>query len=157
MLVEHRTQIVAAAHWGAAHEPLIHYTQDYRRDDFLHLPQHQLPMWTDCSGFVSWCYWITGAPNPGGNDWSVIGDTVALAKHAHGEVGLPKVRPGDLCILGLEGPHSNHHVVIVADVTNPRDPIVISHGSEGGPRVLPLSYDRRSHRFFQYVTTSKAA
>lgn len=152
-ITEHRTQIVAAARWGVTETAQIHYSEGPNRASWLHAPKHQLPMWTDCSGFVSWCYWVSGAPNPGYKDWTLVGDTETLAAHGK-EIKLSQAHAGDLCILGLNGPLSGQHVVIFDDMTNATNPLVISHGGESGPLVERLNNDPRSKRYFQYVTTS---
>lgn len=152
-VIEHRTQILAAAQWGVSHTSQIHYTEDGRRGDYLKAPKHELPMWTDCSGFVTWCFWVAGAPDPSGLGYAYVGDTETLAKHGKG-ITLAQAHGGDLCILGLDGPLSGQHVVMIADISNPTNPLVISHGSEAGPLIERLNNDTRSKRFFQYVTTT---
>lgn len=151
--VEHRTQIVAAARWGVQHTNDIHYTQDPRRHDFLHEPKHHLPMFTDCSGFCIWTYWVVGAPDPNSTNYKYVGDTETIAA-AGKEIPISKVRPGDFCILGLDRALAFQHMVVVDDVSNLADLIVISHGSEQGPLTEHLNRDNRSKRFFQYKTTT---
>ena len=69
-----RAKIVAAARWGIEHEPQIHYAE--ARPFPL---TRALPLTTDCSGFVTLCYFLAGAPDPNGLDYS---GTVLMRKYA---------------------------------------------------------------------------
>ena len=60
-----RRKIVAAARWGIANEPRIHY------GEIRPIPLGRtLPLTTDCSGFVTICYYLAGAPDPNGLGYS---------------------------------------------------------------------------------------
>jgi len=53
-----RQKIVAAARWGIENEPRIHY------GEVRPMPLGRtLPLTTDCSGFVTICYFLAGAPD----------------------------------------------------------------------------------------------
>jgi len=131
------------AKWGVAHNGSIHYTEDTRRDDYLHGAKGHLPLWTDCSGWVTYCYWAAGLPDPSGLDYRYLGYTGTLLSNAykHGRVttDLAQARPGDPIVIG---PGNGWHTTIC--VQSGADPIVVSHGSEPGPLSEHQSYDRRA-------------
>ena len=138
-----RAALVKWAQWGIAHQPEIHYTEDARRDDYLHGHSGTLPLWTDCSGFVTYCYWAAGLPDPSGLAYRYLGYTGTLLENAanHGRIltDLSQARPGDPIVIG---PGTGWHAVIT--VKAGADPIVASHGSEPGPLSEHQSYDTRT-------------
>ena len=77
-----RHQIVTAALWGIANEPQIHY------GEIRPIPlARTLPLTTDCSGFVTVCYFLAGAPDPNGLDYSGEGWTGTLLRNLeHGRL-----------------------------------------------------------------------
>jgi hypothetical protein len=122
-----RQKIVQHAEWGIVHASQIHYTQDARRDDFLRAKPHdKLPIWTDCSGFATFCYLLAGAPDPNGLGYRSVGYTGTLLTHGK-QVSTPL--PGDLIVYG---PGTGHHVVIYLKTWHGAW-IVASHGDEHGP------------------------
>ena len=137
-----RTAIAGWARWGAGHEPTIHYTQGTARDDFLHRPRGYLPMYTDCSGEVTQQNWAANAPDPSGLGYRYVGFTGTLLsfayKHGHVFTDVARAKPGDPIVIG---PGSGWHVVMVIEAGH--DPLVVSHGSESGPRIQRLSVDPR--------------
>jgi cell wall-associated NlpC family hydrolase len=147
-----RQAITNWGRWGANHEPEIHYTQGTARDDFLHEPKGRLPLWTDCSGFVTYCYWAAGLPDPSGLAYRFLGFTGTLLANAqnHGRVlfDVSQARPGDPIIIG---PGTGWHAVLCLEAGP--DPLVVSHGSETGPRIQRLSVDpRQPKRVCQTLT-----
>lgn len=138
-----RHAIASWARWAANHEPEIHYTQGQSRDDYLHEPRGRLPLWTDCSGLVTYCYWAAGAPDPSGLNYNYVGFTGTLLENAakHGRVtfDVSQALPGDPIVIG---PGSGWHAVICIEAGP--DPLVVSHGSEDGPRIQRLSVDPRT-------------
>jgi hypothetical protein len=137
-----RAAIVKWAKYGVAHNAEIHYSESTVRDDFLHATRGHLPMTTDCSGWVTQCYWAAGAPDPSGLGYRYVGFTGTLlsfaASHGHVFTDLSRARPGDPIVIG---PGSGWHAVICLEPGV--DPIVGSHGSEPGPLSEHQSYDRR--------------
>lgn len=138
-----RHAIANWARWGAANNGNIHYTQGQSRDDYLHHPRGTLPLWTDCSGFVTYCYWAAGAPDPSGLAYNYVGFTGTLLENAakHGRVtfNLAAAKPGDPIVIG---PGTGWHAVIC--IESGADPLVASHGSEAGPHIVRLSMDPRT-------------
>ncbi len=137
-----RAALVKWAKWGVTNNAAIHYTEDTRRDDYLHGAKAHLPIWTDCSGWVTYCYWAAGLPDPSGLDFAYLGYTGTLlanaAKQGSITTNLAAARPGDPIVIG---PGTGWHVTIC--VASGADPIVVSHGSEPGPLSEHQSYDRR--------------
>lgn len=138
-----RAALVKWARWGVAHNPQIHYSESTIRDDYLHAPSGQLPLTTDCSGFVTYCYWAAGLPDPSGLGYRYLGYTGTLLENAakHGRIltDVSLARPGDPIVIG---PGTGWHAVICVQAGE--DPIVVSHGSELGPLSEHQSYDRRA-------------
>jgi cell wall-associated NlpC family hydrolase len=128
-----REQIVAAARWGIANEPEIHYAE-IRPMDGLHEPR-KLPLTTDCSGFATLCYAWAGAPDPNGLGYSGQGWTGTLLEHMTA-IAADAVQPGDLVVWG---PPPGHHVAIVLEPG--LDPLLCSHGQEAGPAAIRFSVE----------------
>jgi hypothetical protein len=119
-------KIVAAARWGIANEPRIHY------GEVRPFPlERTLPLTTDCSGFVTLCYFLGGAPDPNGLGYSGRGFTGTLLRHLH-ETENP--RAGDLVVWGA---YPGHHVALVLEPGV--DPLLCSHGAERGPVAIRFS------------------
>lgn len=139
-----RHRIVYWARWGGKHEPDIHYTESAARDDWLvnHVPRGTVPIDTDCSGKVTVNHKWGGAPDPNGLAYRYLGYTGTLLDTAykHGKVfdDVAKALQGDPIVIG---PGTGWHTVTVV-VPGP-DPIVESHGDEGGPHIQHLSVDSR--------------
>jgi hypothetical protein len=127
-----RTKIVAQGKWGVAHKAQIHYRQS-RPIDGINRP-HKLPLYTDCSGFVTLCYKWAGAPDPNGNGYNGSGYTGTLEAHMR-HIPHSQLRPGDLLL--WKGKHVS--LVIAAG----RDPLLVSHGEESGPYPIRFSAQRK--------------
>jgi hypothetical protein len=118
-----RARIVAAARWGIANEPRIHYGQ--ARPFPL---SRALPLTTDCSGFVTLCYFLAGAPDPNGLGYSGDGWTGTMLGHLAATKAL---RPADIVVWGA---YPGHHCALVLE-PGP-DPLLCSHGQERGPLAI---------------------
>jgi hypothetical protein len=120
-------RIIGAAWYGYNEREWMHYTQDGRRGtDFG--PPPNVPNWTDCSGFATWCYKSAGAPDPNGLGYRIIGYTGTMIQH-----GTVISTPTRACLVFYGHPVS--HVAVYVGNGN-----VISFGSESGPLYLPLRY-----------------
>lgn len=129
-----REGIVYFARRGVIQKAVIHYTEDQRRDDWLKNPRY-LPLWTDCSGFVTRCYKLAGAPDPNGLQYRTLGYTGTLLDHGR---PVTKARPGDLVIYGGG---TGHHVAVV--IEGGSDPLTVSHGNEDGPIYIRVSEEAK--------------
>jgi cell wall-associated NlpC family hydrolase len=128
-----REKIVAAARWGIANEPRIHY------GEVRPMPlARTLPLTTDCSGFVTLCYYLAGAPDPNGLGYDGQGWTGTLLEH------LPvaaAVRRGDIVVFGA---YPGRHCCIVLEPGG--DPLLCSHGWERGPLAIRFSAEAAIQR-----------
>jgi hypothetical protein len=128
-----RTKIVAAARWGIANEPRIHYGETRP------MPlTRALPLTTDCSGFVTLCYYLAGAPDPNGLGYSGQGWTGTLLRHLP-ETANPGA--GDVVVFGA---YPGRHCAIVLRMGD--DPLLASHGTERGPVAIRLSAEAAIQR-----------
>lgn len=132
--------IVAHALWGVDHEPDIHYEQLRPIDGIGHV--RQLPLHTDCSGFVTLCYNWAGAPDPNGQGYNGLGYTGTLLNYLD-PIDPGDAQPGDLVVIG---PGTGDHVVMIVEAG--ADPMVVGHGSESGPSKGRLSSDGRTPKRF---------
>ena len=97
-----------------------------------------LPLTTDCSGFVTLCYYLAGAPDPNGLGYSGQGWTGTLLRH------LPATdapRPGDIVVFGA---YPGRHCAIA--LTGGPDPLLASHGMERGPVAIRFSAETAIQR-----------
>ncbi len=94
---------------------------------------------TDCSGAVTYLAELSGCPDPngkiGGKEFSGLGYTGTLAAHCTA-ITRPMLLPGDLVLFGI---FPYHHVCAV--LNNDADPELGSHGRQGDPRAVRLSYE----------------
>ena len=122
-------KIVNTALFGAAHKEVIHYSQGAgRMQDFA--PPPNVPNYTDCSGFATWCYKCAGAPDPNGFGYNGYGYTGTMLLHGT-KVSLSALQKGDLIFYG--SPVS--HVTIYVGSGR-----CVSHGSEIGPILVEALY-----------------
>lgn len=130
-----REQIVTNARWAIAYDRQIHYRQT-RPIDGLGDPR-KLPLYTDCSGFVTLCYAWAGAPDPNGLAYRGAGYTGTLLQTMR---RIPKsgVQPGDLVVWG---PGTGRHVALVLE--GGQDPALVAFGPERGPVAVPYSAETR--------------
>jgi hypothetical protein len=127
-----RQKIVTAARWGIENEPRIHY------GEIRPIPLGRtLPLRTDCSGFVTLCYFLAGAPDPNGRDYDGSGYTGTLLGWLRAIAPLDAKR-GDLVVWGT---YPGRHVALVLEPGD--DPLLCSHGSERGPLAIRFSDESR--------------
>lgn len=128
-----RELIVAAAMLGYHNRATIHYSQDMalRMQGVLQrIKPPRFPNFADCSAFATWCYYTAGAPDPNGRKYDGFGYTGTLFPNGT-HVVTPQ--PGDLVFYG--GGAVPEHVTIAVG-----NGLVVSHGSEPGPLLLPQRY-----------------
>ena len=127
-----RRRIVAAARWGIRNEARIHYAQ------IRPMPLgRRLPLTTDCSGFVTLCYFLAGAPDPNGCGYDGRGWTGTLLERME-NIDPGAVLAGDLVVWGE---YPGHHCAVVLKPGN--DPVLCSHGQERGPLEISFSTESR--------------
>lgn len=127
VLADTRPQrIVRLAMRGVADAASIHYAQTRPYPSYYHTP-----MTTDCSGFATLIYKTSGCPDPNAFGYNGYGYTGTMLNHGRAvSPGSPRV--GDLIFYGRP---VVEHVAIYVGAGK-----VVSHGSEGGPYLLPTYY-----------------
>lgn len=134
-----RAKIVAEAMWGVTNTASIHYEQRRPIDGITQ--RRKLPLYTDCSGFVTLCYKWAGVPeDPNGNNYNGSGYTGTLLNHMT-PVSQAQLQPGDLVLWARNG--RGEHVALVVEPGS--DPLLVSHGQESGPYTVSFSASNRSH------------
>lgn len=128
--VAKQNRFLAYQLWGYNHRGLIHYAQQ-RPMDLLNDLQH-LPVWDDCSEFFTKAAKYAGFPDPNGTGFNGSGYTGTLATHGK-LVTLANAEVGAAVLYG-PAPTFEH---VAGYIGGGR---VISHGSEGGPFLLPADY-----------------
>jgi hypothetical protein len=132
-----------------AHEPQIHYAQvrpmrTVRLSEAeLHtLLGHGHTITMDCSeGVTCLCKWA-GLRDPNGLHYDGQGYTGTLLSHLTTHYTDPhRAKVGALCVFG---PAPGDHVAMVMEPGS--DPLMWSHGYEGGPRKVRFSAERAIHR-----------
>jgi hypothetical protein len=137
-----RALVVQAAELGLAHAGQVHYRQrSGKRWDGIARHRDaalgQFPENADCSSYVTWCLWNGlflryGLPDTvNGQEWRA-GYTGTLRVHGKG-VDENDILPGD-CVF-----YDPPHVTIVVSTLH-GVPMVVSHGSEGGPYHVKYNY-----------------
>ena len=96
-----------------------------------------LPLATDCSGFVTLCYFLAGAPDPNGRGYDGSGWTGTLLERME-NVDRQAVGHGDVVVFGE---YPGHHCALVLE-PGP-DPLLCSHGQERGPLEIRFSNESR--------------
>jgi hypothetical protein len=128
-----------AAVLGLHHAPEIHYTQGELRwqgiDRHRDASKGQYPNWGDCSAYLGWCFWnglhlhLGHSDIVNGDHWQG-GYTGTMLAHGR-RVSSPI--PGDAIIYGNSWP--GEHTALYTG-----GGLVVSHGSEAGPMLLPWRY-----------------
>lgn len=143
-------RVLQAAVLGYRHADLIHYTQgdlrwqgiDRRRD----ASKGQYPFYADCSAYATWCLWnglyltFRHEDTVNGEHWQA-GYTGTLMQHG---VRVTSPAPGDLVIYGSAWP--GEHVAVYTG-----GGLVVSHGSEAGPFLLPVHYRPDALEYRRYI------
>jgi len=130
-----RARIVTIAHWGISNTHAIHYQQRRPIDGINH--PYQLPLYTDCSGFVTLCYKWSGSPDPNGRGFDGEGYTGTLLSHCR-PIYKAQLELGDIVVWGN---FPGHHTALV--IERGSDPLLASHGEESDPRAIRLSVESR--------------
>jgi hypothetical protein len=140
----------------------VHYTQGPSRWSGINSRKMaykgQYPTQADCSAFVTWCIW-NGILLPyyckdtvNGSDWKA-GYTGTMLGHGRRKQ-FRDVRKGDAIIYGQPGSTGAHTALVVGwskRISQGGIPMVISHGSEGGPYYLPYNYRSDIMQFRRYI------
>lgn len=120
-----RQKVVAYALWGYNNRFLIHYLQ-WRPMHFL-FALFTLPVSEDCSEFATKACKAGDVTDPTGFHYSGWGNTDSMLAHGR-HIREVDLQPGDLVLY-------HGHVAIYVGLGR-----VVSHGSEGGPYLVPVHY-----------------
>lgn len=143
-----RGALTHAAWLSYDHRDRVHYTQGPRRWDGInrHLVARKgaYPRYADCSAFATWCIWnglyviykTRDTVNKCGWKAGFTGTMLASGKVVNHKENWLR---GDCVLYGRPG-STGSHVAIIVNTTKQKEPMVISHGSEGGPYYLPWNY-----------------
>lgn len=133
--------------WGLAHEAKIHYPKNDIRLEPNNVPidrwfEHRVPVTLDCSQAATAVAKAAGAPDPTDSGWghhgllftgSMLRTCKQIPEHA--------LEVGDYVVFG---PSTGDHVSVVYQTG--LDPMMWSHGFEGGPLLIRLSEQKTQHR-----------
>lgn len=92
-------------------------------------------LFTDCSGSTEMLCLMAGAADPSGWGFNGAGSTVSIGAHAR-RIDRALARPGDMVLW------SGHIAILLKPGP---DPLLFSHGFEGGPLAIRLSVEDRYH------------
>jgi hypothetical protein len=129
-----RHRIVAWALWSVHHAAQIHYTENLDphlgpvRSEWDGKRPGALPIYTDCSGLDTYCYYAARAPDPNGYHYRQVGNTATALAHAH--TVSEDIRIGQLGDLVVVGPGGGAHEVVIVGDAGSANPWVVSHGYE---------------------------
>ena len=93
----------------------------------------RLPLITDCSGFVTLCYFLACAPDPNGRTYDGQGWTGSLLERMTA-IAEGDVQAGDVVVFGE---YPGRHAAVVLEAGD--DPLLASHGQERGPLAIRAS------------------
>lgn len=115
-----------------ANSSRMRYSQSASRGFLPSLPA--VPLGTDCSGWATWIYKVSGLPDPNGLLYRIIGYTGTLAQHGVRIAANAKLQIGDLVFYGGGWPYG--HVAVI------RNAFLRTVAGHGGPgiRVSPFNY-----------------
>jgi hypothetical protein len=151
-----RKLAVQAALLAHAHKDDVHYTEG--KDRWLGIMKKRVAAdgefahFADCSSFVTWCLWNGLAHEfhtkdvVNGEGWGA-GYTGTMYQHGMVVPNIANVLRGD-CV--LYGAPTGKHVTIVVGVMG-GTPMVVSHGCEDGPFLLPYNYRSDFHQIRRYI------
>lgn len=141
-----RELTVQAAMLGYRNKIKIHYTKGRLRwegiDDDRQAAAGEFPEHVDCSSYDTWCLWnglwvpfkARDTVNGAGWRW---GNTASMLGNGKRVVHISNVLPADVVIYG-DGGGGKHAAIVVG--RREGVPMVVSHGSEGGPYYLTYDY-----------------
>lgn len=143
-----RAHLHALMRWTREHEPLIHYAQirpmrtsHFHEQELADLFETGHAISMDCSEGVTLLCRLVGLRDPNGRGYDGTGYTGTLLTHLPHYAKASAAGVGALVVFG---PDDGDHVGMVD--TPGTDPLLWSHGAEGGPRLVRLSAEKAVHR-----------
>lgn len=110
-------------------------TEKWNYAEVRPIPYHtplQFPVTTDCSGFVSLCFYENGCFDPNGSNFDGQGYTGSLMDHGL-KLTRDKVVAGDVVVYGA---YPGQHTALVVQVYPSGDILTASHGQQGDPSLV---------------------
>ena len=134
--IDVRSNLIAWAKWALANRAHFNYTEagNKRMSALGNFPP-VFPMFMDCSAFVTWLYWISGAADPNGgsayktNFLGRQGYTGTLLSHGTKLSNPTMCVPGDVVVYGGG---TGEHTALIVQVQG-FDILTISMGQQGDP------------------------
>jgi len=143
-----RNAVVEWAKWLMAHKAEMNYTEGGERLSAIGIWPLKFPINTDCSGFVTLCYWLAGAPDPTNSNYGSHEGYTGTELNIGTEIPLSLVEPGDAIVYG---PGTGWHTALVVEAGH--DPLTISMGQQGDPSLVRVSQDgRQPQRYLRFRT-----
>jgi putative peptidoglycan binding protein len=131
----------------------VHYTEGKDRMSIVRLklkPPFTRVIREDCSSYITACFYVAGAADPNGLHYNGEGYTGTLGEHGR-VVRTPF--PGDIILYPSAKtplwPWAHTALAIGDDVNKPATRC-LSHGREGDPLILPITY-RRIGQFRSFI------
>ena len=167
-VVDTRANIVAWAKWAVANKAHFNYTEGNKRMTSLNNYPPVFPMFADCSAFVTWLYWISGALDPnGGSAYTATyygreGYTGTLLTHGT-HIAANTAVPGDVVVYGA---YPGQHTALIVQAQG-LDILTVSHGQQGDPSYVWVNKPthlpqngypvdgRKPQTFLRFDTTAK--
>lgn len=138
LFVQHKTQLDYPRHdvRGPRDAETFHLTRS-QAIERLHNGGH---LCFDCSGAVTCLYKWCGLKDPNGLGYAHEGYTGTMLRHLPHYSDPKRARVGALVVFG---PATGEHVAMVLEPG--RDPLLFSHGFQGGTGPIRLSVERSAH------------
>jgi hypothetical protein len=145
-VVDTRANIIAWAKWSVANKAHFTYSEGNNRMTALgHYPP-VFPQTSDCSAFVTWLYWISGALDPNGGsaytatNYGRQGYTGTLLTHGT-HISANTAVPGDVVVYGA---YPGQHTALIVQAQG-LDILTVSHGGPTGQSPIYCWVNKPTH------------
>jgi len=143
-----RNAIVEWAKWLMEHKAQINYSEGTDRLNAVGIWPPKFPINTDCSGFITLCFWLAGAPDPTNRNYASHEGYTGTELSIGTEIPKSLIEPGDAIVYG---PGTGWHTALIVEAGE--DPLTISHGQQGDPSYVRVSQDgRQPQRYLRFKT-----
>jgi len=143
-----RNAVVEWAKWLMEHKAQMNYSEGGDRLAAIGEWPPKFPINTDCSGFVTLCYWLAGAPDPTNSNYGSHEGYTGTELNIGTEIPKQLVEPGDAIVYG---PGTGWHTALIVEAGE--DPLTISMGQQGDPSLVRVSQDgRQPQRYLRFRT-----
>jgi len=151
-----REHLAALMRWTIQHERAFHYLQRrpmrmlaFSESHVRELVARGFSFSADCSEYVTWCFKCAGLGDPTGFHYEGFGNTSSMWAHLPHYSDPAEAWPGALVVWG---PGGDHHVACVLERGS--NPLLASHGREGGPNAVRLHGEDAAQRHRERVFLS---